>query len=53
MSNSPDNQEKKKKRGASPVIISRELSQWIKDSGINPKVNNWKVSGGHSYMDKR
>jgi len=43
---------KKKKRGKPPVIVPRKISEWIKMSSTNAKVNNWKVGGGHSYNAK-
>lgn len=38
--------EKKKNRGPVPVVISKKLSDWIKDSSTNSHINNYKVGGG-------
>jgi len=36
----------KKKRGPAPIVIPKKISDWIKESSTNAKVNNFKVGGG-------
>lgn len=36
-----------KRKPNAPVVFSKEMNEWLKNGGTNPKVNNFKVGGGH------
>lgn len=39
-------QKTKRRRGPSPVIIPREINEWIKRSSTNAKIENYLKGGG-------
>lgn len=48
-----ESDQKKKRCGAPFVFVPRKISEWAKQSSTNAKVESWKVSGGHSYTEKK
>ncbi len=37
----------------SGCILRREISEHIRHTTINPKVNSWKVGGAHTWNGKK